>query len=185
MKKYLFGFQIIVLLTVFNGTSLSQLGKETVVTTTTNKEVDDEVTIHNMIALNPIEFLIFFNLAYYREITPGFALGVGAHIPSTKLIGGYGVTLEGRLYPFGKALRRFYVAPNVSYNKLSEDKSGISVTASSIGLLLGWQWFVGDAFAIGLGAGFDYYFGTASDNTDFASYSGTLPALRFDIGFGW
>jgi hypothetical protein len=56
-----------------------------------------------------------------------------------------------------------------------------------MGGLVGWQWFPGDQFAIGLGIGADYYF-LSDDNTgndDFEDYSGMAPALRFDIGYAW
>ena len=42
-----------------------------------------------------------------------------------------------------------------------------------------------DQFAIGLGLGIDYYTGSVSDGHDFENYSGSVPALRFDIGFAW
>jgi len=52
--------------------------------------------------------------------------------------------------------------------------------------LVGWQWFPGDQFAMGLGIGVDYtsdQFLTTND--DFGRYDGTAPALRFDIGYAW
>ena len=74
------------------------------------------------------------------------------------------------------------MAPNVSYNTLSIDDE--SASAYSIGILIGWQWFPGDDFAMGLGIGVDYYKGS-SDHEDFLKYDGTSPALRFDIGYAW
>ena len=55
-----------------------------------------------------------------------------------------------------------------------------------MGALIGWQWFPGDDFAIGLGIGADYYTGSVDENgSDFGNYSGTVPAVRFDIGYAW
>ena len=55
---------------------------------------------------------------------------------------------------------------------------------TSVGGLIGWQWFPGDQFAIGLGIGVDYYFFSGEDD-DFSDINGTAPALRFDIGYAW
>jgi hypothetical protein len=54
----------------------------------------------------------------------------------------------------------------------------------SIGILAGWQWFPGNDFAIGLGIGIDRYF-ISNENDKFNSYEGNVPAVRFDIGYGW
>ena len=53
-----------------------------------------------------------------------------------------------------------------------------------MGGLIGWQWFPGDQFAMGLGIGVDYYF-FSGDDADFSKINGTAPALRFDIGYAW
>jgi hypothetical protein len=61
-----------------------------------------------------------------------------------------------------------------------------STSPFSFGVLVGWQWFPGDQFAIGFGIGLDYYIGTIEeDNGDLERYSGSVPALRFDIGYPW
>jgi len=60
------------------------------------------------------------------------------------------------------------------------------VNPFSFGALVGWQWFPGDQFAIGLGIGVDYYIGAIEeDNGNMERYNGTVPALRFDIGYAW
>ncbi|MGB5531306.1 MAG: hypothetical protein WBQ32_15165, partial [Ignavibacteriaceae bacterium] len=81
----------------------------------------------------------------------------------------------------------FYFAPNVSYNNLSgDDADDESISITSVGGLIGWQWFPGEQFAIGLGIGVDYYFFSGDDNDDdFSSLDGTAPLLRFDIGYAW
>ena len=105
-------------------------------------------------------------------------------MPTLSGINGFGVNAEVRFYPSGKNLKGFYFAPNVSYNSLSTDGSDASVSISSIGGLVGWQWFPGEQFAIGLGIGVDYYF-LSNDDADLSDYNGSAPLLRFDIGYAW
>lgn len=138
----------------------------------------------SMIVINPLKFLLFYNISYFHKINDGTAIGIGVQAPTFSGIDGFGVNAEVRLYPRGKNLRGFYFAPNVSYNHLSS--GDFSSSPFSIGGLVGWQWFPGDQFAMGLGIGIDYYFGSVSDdNDDFGKYDGTAPALRFDIGYAW
>ena len=171
--------------------------EETVITTdstgntTTTKIVrvsktEDITPRHNVIVVNPLKFFFFYNLSYYRMVSPQIAIGGGLQMPTLDGISGLGANGEMRFYPSGKALRGFYLAPNISYNNLSSE--GESVSIFSVGGLFGWQWFPGDDFAIGLGIGIDQYFISSDDNNDaviFDDYEGTLPALRFDIGYGW
>jgi hypothetical protein len=56
-------------------------------------------------------------------------------------------------------------------------------TLTTIGILLGWQWFPGDDFALGLGIGIDHYAG--SNESGYSNIEGNAPALRFDIGYTW
>ncbi len=171
------------------------------VKTTSYTEVKKEEDITprtNMITINPLKFFLFYNLSYYHGFTNNIAAGIGVQMPTLSGLSGFGVNAEMRFYPSKKALRGFYVAPNVSYNALSSDfsdydengnptTSSVSVNSFSVGLLAGWQWFPGDDFAIGLGIGFDYYFlsGEANNRSIFNSFDGTAPALRFDIGYAW
>ena len=112
------------------------------------------------------------------------AIGGGIQTPTIKGLDGFGFNAEVRLYPSGKTLRGFYVAPNISYNKLTTEDA--ETDPFSMGVLVGWQWFPGDEFAIGLGIGVDYYSGSVrEDNGELEKYSGKIPALRFDIGYAW
>lgn len=176
-------------------------GKVTTTTDTIISESEDIRHINNAITVNPLKFILFYNMSYYRTISPSIGLGIGAQIPTLHDLGGFGLNGEMRFYPSGKALRGFYVAPNVSYTYLTYSYSNYDVngnytsnssasgSTTSIGVLLGWQWFPGDEFAIGLGIGVDYYFlsaGVGGSSVDFGSLgNGTVPALRFDIGYGW
>ena len=118
--------------------------------------------------INPLKFLLFYNISYFHKISDAAAIGGGIQFPTPKDISGFGANLEARFYPTGKNLRGFYVAPNVSYNSLTDDVEDKTVSITSIGGLVGWQWFLGDQFAIGLGIGVDYYFFTGeSDDEDF------------------
>lgn len=146
---------------------------------------EDITPRNNMIVINPLKFLLFYNISYFHKLSDNTVIGGGIQIPTLSGITGFGVNAEVRFHPSGKNLRGFYFAPNISYNNLSGDDEGDeSVSITSIGGLLGWQWFPGDQFAIGLGIGVDYYFFSGEDN-DFSDINGTAPALRFDIGYAW
>jgi len=159
---------------------------DTVITESTTISTSEDITPRNdMIVINPLKFFLFYNLSYFHRVSEQFALGGGVQIPTISGLGGVGVNLEARIYPSGKTLRGFYIAPNMSYNNLTHDDGG-STSAFSIGALIGWQWFPGDDFAIGLGIGADYYTGSLDDvDDDFDNYSGTIPVVRFDIGYAW
>jgi hypothetical protein len=137
-----------------------------------------------MIIINPLKFLLFYNISYFHKINDGTAVGGGIQVPTLAGINGFGVNAEVRFYPNGNNLKGFYFAPNVSYNNLSGDNSDESVSISSVGGLIGWQWFPGEQFAMGLGIGMDYYFFSGEDDS-FSKIDGTAPALRFDIGYAW
>jgi hypothetical protein len=137
-----------------------------------------------VIVVNPLKFFLFYNLSYFHRLSPSVAVGAGFQIPTLSDVHGWGLNAEVRLYPSAHSPRGFYVAPNLSYNRLST--SDARSDPFSIGVLLGWQWFPGDEFAIGLGLGVDYYTGELTEeNGNFERYSGAVPALRFDIGYSW
>lgn len=138
----------------------------------------------SMIVINPLKFLLFYNISYFHKLNDGTAIGGGIQIPTISGLNGFGINAEIRFYPKGKNLKGFYLAPNISYNNLSGDNSDASVSVTSVGGLVGWQWFPGEQFAMGLGIGVDYYFFSGEDD-DFSKVNGTAPALRFDIGYAW
>jgi len=147
-------------------------------------QTEDITPRNSMIVVNPLKLLLFYNISYFHKITDQTVIGGGIQIPTISGINGFGVNAEMRFHPSGKNLRGFYIAPNVSYNNLSSDDSDESVSITSVGGLLGWQWFPGDQFAMGLGIGVDYYFFSGDDDS-FSKLDGTAPALRFDIGYAW
>jgi len=158
---------------------------DTVVTESEIISTEEDITPRSeMIVINPLKFFLFYNISYFHKISNHTAFGGGFQIPTLSGLSGYGFNAEVRLYPKGKNLNGFYFAPNISYNHLEVEN--VESSPFSAGFLVGWQWFPGTDFAMGLGIGVDYYFGSVSDdNDDFGSYDGTAPLLRFDIGYAW
>ena len=158
---------------------------DTVITESVIVSLTEDITPRSgMIIINPLKFLLFYNISYFHKISDGAVVGGGIQIPTLSGVNGFGVNAELRFHPSGKNLRGFYFAPNISYNNLSSDDSDESVSITSVGGLLGWQWFPGDQFAMGLGIGVDYYF-FSGDDDDFSDLDGKAPLLRFDIGYAW
>jgi hypothetical protein len=160
---------------------------DTVLTESVTISTEEDITPRSqMIVVNPLKFLVFYNLSYFHKISDNMVFGGGFQIPTLSGIDGFGINSELRIYPKGKNLRGFYFAPNISYNHI--ETGNISTSPFSAGILIGWQWFPGTDFALGLGIGVDYYFGSFSDDNDndnLGSYDGASPALRFDIGYAW
>lgn len=153
---------------------------ESIIVSTT----EDITPRSHMIIINPLKFLLFYNISYFQKISDNIIVGGGIQVPTISGLNGFGANAEVRIHPNGKNLKGFYFAPNISYNHLTSDDE--STSPFSVGVLAGWQWFPGEQFAIGFGIGLDYYIGSVeSSNGDLDSYNGTVPALRFDIGYAW
>jgi hypothetical protein len=147
-------------------------------------QTEDITPRNSMIIVNPLKFFLFYNISYFHRISDNVTIGAGIQAPTISGVDGFGLNAEARIYPTGKFMRGFYIAPNISYNSLTSE--GESTSPLSFGALVGWQWFPGDEFAIGLGIGLDYYVGSISGGeSDMESYNGTVPAVRFDIGYAW
>jgi len=158
---------------------------DTVYTTSVIISQSSDITPRNsLIVINPLKFLLFYNISYFHKLNDGAALGGGIQIPTVSGVDGFGVNAEARFYPKGNNLRGLYIAPNFSFNNLSGEEDDETVSITSIGSLVGWQWFPGEQFAIGLGIGIDYYF-FSGDDEEFDDVNGFAPALRFDIGYAW
>jgi len=167
--------------------------KRVIVDSKGNKDTTDAVIISkseditprsNMLIINPLKFFLFYNLSYYRKIDNTIVIGGGFQLPTIKGVDGFGFNAEIRIHPSRRALRGFYIAPNISYNNLTTSGANSNANVFSIGALVGWQWFPGDEFAMGLGIGIDHYFLSNSKDA-FNSYDGNVPAIRFDIGYAW
>ena len=157
-------------------------------TTITKSEIvsqsEDITPRTSMIVINPLKFFLFYNIAYFHKFSATMVAGGGVQSPTLSGVDGFGFLAEVRLHPSGKAPYGFYVAPNISYNHI--ESGGEQSSPFSVGVLVGWQWFPGDEFAMGLGLGVDYYTGSVSDEGgDLDSYDGTAPLVRFDIGYAW
>jgi len=159
--------------------------EDTLFTSSVIVSQSEDITPRNsMIVINPLKFLVFYNISFFQKLNESTAIGVGLQMPTISGVNGFGVNAEARFYPKGNNLRGFYLAPNFSYNNLTEEGDNEKVSITSAGGLVGWQWFPGEQFAMGLGIGVDYYFFSGNDD-DFEDYNGFAPALRFDIGFAW
>jgi hypothetical protein len=145
-------------------------------------QTEDITPRRYMIVINPLKFFLFYNASFYFRTSSNIALGFGIQTPTIGGIDGFGANAEIRIHPSGKSLRGFYIAPNFSINSLTEGNSN-TATITSIGVLLGWQWFPGDDFAMGLGIGLDNYWASSKNVSSFNV--GKVPALRFDIGYAW
>jgi hypothetical protein len=171
--------------TVETRTAVDSASGDTTITKAVIVSTTEDITPRNsMLVVNPLKFFLFYNLTYFHRLSPSSAVGFGIQVPTLGGIDGVGFNAEIRLYPSAKSLRGFYFAPNFAYNHFTNGNASTSPT--SLGVLIGWQWFPGDEFAMGLGLGVDYYFGSISDShSDWGRYDGTVPALRFDIGYAW
>ncbi|MFQ5568307.1 MAG: hypothetical protein ACE5G0_01445 [Rhodothermales bacterium] len=188
-------FQIALILLLVTAATNTALGQKRTVETRTPvdsttsvivSETEDITPRKHALMVNPLEFFLFYNLTYYHSISPSVAIGAGFRVPTIKALDGAGVHAEARFYPSKRSLKGFYIAPKASINRFTEDDGNDSVTASSLGIRAGWQWFVGRDFSIGFGLGIDHYvLSGSSDDDDFDSVSGNVPALRFNIGYAW
>jgi hypothetical protein len=159
-------------------------GDTTITEAITISQEEDITPRRRMIVINPLKFFLFYNITYFQQITPNLALGAGLQSPTIGDLDGFGFNAELRFYPGARTLRGFYIAPNLGYNQISTED--LKTEPLSVGLLIGWQWFPGDEFAIGLGVGVDYYHGTITETDgDLENYHGKVPVLRFDIGYAW
>lgn len=169
----------------------STTGEVTIIKSEIISKSEDITPISNILTINPLKFFLFYNLSYYSKVSPVSVIGAGLQMPTLADIFGGGINIEYRFHPSKKAPRGFYVAPNISYNYFKTDNvtpdsetESKSATIFSAGLLLGWQWFPSEDFAIGLGIGVDRYF-TSKESKFFDEYNGVIPAVRFDIGYSW
>ena len=188
----------------------SATGKRTVSTDSIVKTEEDITPYANMVNINPLKFLLAYNLNWVHKVSSSTAFSIGAelgtNLGSEPSFGtAWGLLSEYRFYPGGKSMHGFYVAPDISYTQTTnvyyytydpntQVSSQGTYTAQmlSVGVLAGWQWFPGTDFSMGLALGIDDYIplGTQHDNEDFNLLGGlygkgTSPTLRFDIGYAW
>jgi hypothetical protein len=178
----------------------SPCGKLTTVSTVTTVATSEDITPHeNMISTDPIKFWLFYNISYYRAISPHVVVGGGIQLPTAmgdREITGFGVNLEARFYIGGKPLRGFFMNPIFSFNSLSYEmynwdapgNTKVKDTPASLGLMMGWNWYPWEEFATTISIGADYNFSATSEEGLLGLGSdkqGVVPAARFTIGYAW
>jgi hypothetical protein len=205
--------------TTIDSATGKQVTSSNVVTISTERDL---TVRENLITLNPVKFAWMYNLTYYRNINNTIVVGGGFQVPTALAMedySGFGLNASMRFYPTGKNMRGFFIEPNVTFNTLSEKTSQYVTDPTTgngqyqeventyrpltIGVLTGWQWFMGDNFSMGLAVGADNYmypFGGTKPSTaitdPYGSYSyttkifpviydGLQPTVRFDLGFAW
>ena len=90
-------------------------------------QTEDITPRNSMIIVNPLKFLLFYNISYFHKLSNQVAIGGGVQMPTISGLNGFGANAEVRFQPSGKNLRGFYFAPNISYNNLSSDDSDESI----------------------------------------------------------
>jgi hypothetical protein len=195
-------------------TTTDTSGRTTTISVTTLSKTEDITPRNDVILMSPLDFIRNYNLSYLHSIAPNLAIGGGfrlghdliADYSDTKT--SFGLMLEGRFYPGKKAVKGFYLAPNLSADWLKYvDNEGvydpqtgrtnpgeITMTgmAFTVGLMSGWQFFPWEEMTMGVGLGFDHHMLMSSNTVTnygyrpFDDYNGkTFPAVRFDIGYAW
>jgi hypothetical protein len=188
----------------------SATGKRTVSNDTIVKTEEEITPYTDMLNVNPLKFLIAYNVNWMHKLSSNTAIGFGAEIGSSleNELGGtsWGFLGEFRFYPSKRSLHGFYVAPNFSFTQSSNvsyyttDASGnfsygySTQRMLSIGILAGWQWFPGSDFSMGFAFGIDDYIPLNQiSGNQYEDYNllggldgkGTSPTLRFDLGYAW
>lgn len=168
----------------------------------------------NMVSLDVLRFLGFYNLSYTRVFSPALSLTAELEIPSNFLLGsiiqesGFGGRIEGRWNFSSKNLLGIYIAPVIGFNS-STFKAGSLVTTSTgsstdysatvtwfaLGAMAGYQFapFMGlPELLLGFGIGAEYNIvnssastGSAPTGTNIPASNITYPRLRATIGYAW
>lgn len=167
----------------------------------------------NLVSLDVLRFLGFYNLSYTRVISPAISLNVLLETPSNFLIGsivqetGFGLRLEGRWNFAQKNLMGIYLAPVVGFNSStfrpgslitsSGTTSDISATVTwvAMGAIAGYQFapFQGlPEFLTGFGIGTEYNIvnstaavGGAPSGTSIPTGNTVHLRLRATIGYAF
>jgi hypothetical protein len=186
----------------------SATGKRTVTTDTIIKTEQNISPYTDMININPLKFILAYNLSWVHKLSSNTAFGIGAEYEDfLNENPAWGILGEFRFYPSKKSLHGFYVAPNFSFTQTNnvyyfmyDPASGITNSGTftaqmlTLGVLLGWQWFPADDFSMGFAIGADDYIPlnqkSGNNYEDFNLLGGmygkgTLPTLRFDLGYAW
>lgn len=144
---------------------------------------------------------------YERKITPTASAQIGLVVEGSKVIGstryaGFSVLPEARFYLGGAALRGLYVGPYMQYQRLSLEQAGDlpagqtaraegTLTTVGGGVVLGYQWLLGQRWCINPSLGMGYNTGSLSQRAGAAEALGTSsfkglqfrPALNLGFAF--
>lgn len=167
----------------------------------------------NLVSLDVLRFLGFYNLSYTRAITPAISITAQVETPTNFLLGavlqetGFGARLEGRYNFAQKNLIGIYAAPVVGFNS-STFRPGSAFTGTggatgdfsatvtwvALGAMVGYQFapFAGlPELLTGFGIGAEYGIisststGTGVPATVPASSNAVYPRFRATIGYAF
>jgi hypothetical protein len=161
----------------------------------------------NMVSLDVLRFLGFFNLSYTRAITPAISLTAQLELPSNLITGfaynesGFGGRLEARYNFAQKNLVGIFVAPVVGFNSSTFGPPGggesfFTTSWFALGAMAGYQFapFGGlPELMLGFGLGAEYNIITSTINPGLdlptglepSTANGVLPRFRFTIGYAF
>ncbi|MCS6807239.1 MAG: hypothetical protein RML40_06470 [Bacteroidota bacterium] len=163
-------------------------------------------TKQNLVSMDLLRFLGFFNISYTRALTPALSLCALLETPSNLITGfayresGIGVRLEARYNFSQKNLVGIFLAPVVGFNTStfgtpSGSETFFTTTWTALGAMVGYQFapFLGlPEILFGVGVGAEYNIISSVINTrnlpsglEPATVSGTLPRFRFTIGYAF
>jgi hypothetical protein len=83
---------------------------DTVITESVIVSLTEDITPRgHMFIINPLKFLLFYNISYFQKVSENVVVGGGVQIPTISGLNGFGANAEVRVYPSGENLRGFYM----------------------------------------------------------------------------
>jgi hypothetical protein len=73
-----------------------QKGDTTVTHSVIVSESEDITPRHHMIVVNPLKFLLFYNISYYQMVSANIGIGAGVQSPTLAGVSGIGFNAEMR-----------------------------------------------------------------------------------------
>jgi hypothetical protein len=148
----------------------------------------------NVFTIQPLNAVFqFYSAEYERAATKAVTWGVGANYASGFLwdddVSYTSAEFKLRYYPAGVALQGFSVGSALGYTNVRDNNSGgttpVSEGAPSLGVLLEYQWLLGQEknFALALGLGAKALFIDTSDSSN--DFTARYPTARISIGWAY
>jgi hypothetical protein len=73
---------------------------DTVITESVIVSLTEDITPRSsMIIINPLKFLLFYNISYFQKVGDNVVVGGGVQIPTISGLNGFGANAEVRIYP--------------------------------------------------------------------------------------